>query len=201
LILFYNIINDHGGNKMNINDEYNEYVNKISTPIMASSLEYVNFLIRICNELIPRNVLDLGSGFSSFALRKYTKSKITTVDTDREWLSKTDFFLKEHDLPRDNLFTLQEFFKKVETFDIISFDIGYYQNGIRQQILPNIINNYIDPNSHIVFDDMHIMHYQMFVLDYLSNFNFVMINAKGETLDNFGRYALLFTGIKKWDDV
>jgi hypothetical protein len=37
----------------------------------------------------------------------------------------------------------------------------------------------------------------MFVLEYLNNFHFIMMNTRSKTLDRFGRYAMLFTNIKR----
>jgi hypothetical protein len=169
---------------------------------MASSLEYSNFLIHLCETKNPKKVLDLGSGFVSFALRKYRKDSnsnfmMVTVDTDEKWLMKTSNYLKDKKLPTDNLITLTKLLELTESFDLISYDIGYYQSGIRQQILPYIIENYVSEGTFVLFDDMHIAHYQMFVLEYLNNFHFIMMNTRSKTLDRFGRYAMLFTNIKR----
>jgi hypothetical protein len=46
-----------------------KHVNEISNEIMAASLELIIFCIVMCDMIKPKKILDLGSGFSSFAFR------------------------------------------------------------------------------------------------------------------------------------
>lgn len=181
-------------------NDYIEYTNSISTTIMASSIECASFLLMLCEELQPKTVVDLGSGFSSFALRKYSSTfnkaiNVTSADLDDSWLQKTYDFLYSKKLNCDNLLNINDFIKVKRVYDLILYDVAYYQNGTRQQFLPLVLQNNVNSSSYVLFDDMHITHYNMFVLNFLSDYNFKLLNIKPLTLDSFGRYSVLVTGL------
>jgi hypothetical protein len=50
---------------------YSEYVNHISSPEMAASMELAGFMYTLCKANQYKKVLDLGSGLSSFIFRLY----------------------------------------------------------------------------------------------------------------------------------
>ena len=57
--------------------------------------------MHICQVLAPARVLDLGSGFSSLALRHYAASaahavRVVSVDDDPRWLDTTRDYLEAH---------------------------------------------------------------------------------------------------------
>ena len=180
--------------------DYLDYVNSVTTPEMAASLECTLFLLELCGDISPRSVIDFGSGFSSFALRKYREEynsifTITSVDTDENWLIKTKQFIESKNIDNSNIITFDKFMEKPRNYDLILYDVAYYQNGTRQQLLPIVLQNCVHNKTNILFDDMHIQHYFMFVLHIMSGLKFNMINAKPYTLDNYGRFSMLFNNI------
>ncbi len=79
---------------------YQDYVKNVSNPIMALSLELSVFLLLLCDFIKPKNILDFGSGFSSFIFRYYAahyvnnqSTIIWSLDDSQEWLDKTSEFL------------------------------------------------------------------------------------------------------------
>jgi len=54
-----------------IKSEHKVYIEHISSPEMAMSLELAYFIMNYCIEYKPKRLLDLGSGFSSFVFRLY----------------------------------------------------------------------------------------------------------------------------------
>jgi hypothetical protein len=194
------LLNDLNKFKDFLLNDYNDYIGSISTAVMASSIECSAFLLLLCKLLRPKFIVDLGSGFSSVALRKYasefdTSINITSADLDDSWLQKTHDFLYNKKLNCDNLLNISDFFKIKRVYDLILYDVAYYQNGTRQQLLPLILKNNVNSSSYILFDDMHIMHYNMFVMNFLSDYNFKLLNTKPLTLDSFGRYCMLVTDL------
>ena len=186
----------------NIYEDYKKYTSSISTNVMASSFECVQLFINLCENSKPSRVMDMGSGFSSVALRRYKKIcgydiEIVSVDTDILWLNKTTSFLKELNLSVDNLYGINDFIKTNHgIFDLILYDMGHYQNGTRQQWIPFVINECIHSNSSILFDDTNNIHYFLFIMEYLSTTcQFTMTNTRPITNDQFGRYSMLFNNI------
>ncbi|MFW9872209.1 MAG: hypothetical protein ACFFG0_03830 [Candidatus Thorarchaeota archaeon] len=185
-----------------LKEDYQDYITTVTTQEMAASLECSSFLLYLCDKISPRAVADFGSGFSSFALRKYRKHTgklftLKSIDTDKEWLKKTSHFIKRKGMVDSNLILFKEFIEDLPIqFDLILFDIAYYQDGTRQNILPMVLNNCVNENTNILFDDMQINHYFMFVLEKMFGLNFNMINTRHHTIDNFGRFSILFNNLK-----
>lgn len=79
---------------------YEDYITKVSTEIMAISLELYVFCILICDIIRPQKVVDFGSGYSSYVFRSLTsitgedyQPTIWSVDDSAEWIDKTKTFL------------------------------------------------------------------------------------------------------------
>jgi hypothetical protein len=83
---------------------YQEYVETVSNPAMALSPHTAALLYALCTLLVPKRALDLGSGFSSFVLRRYARDTagsciVHSVDDDAQWMDQTRAFLSAHELP------------------------------------------------------------------------------------------------------
>ena len=68
---------------------YRDYITTISTDIMAISLELATFLVWFSTLTMPKTILDLCSGFSSFALRYFwrDRTEIWSIDDHRDRLA------------------------------------------------------------------------------------------------------------------
>ena len=77
---------------------YQDYITSISSEDMAISLRLASLLVYICQHLHPMVVIDLGSGFSSYALLVAAKALPNTivhsVDADPKWLEATGCFCR-----------------------------------------------------------------------------------------------------------
>jgi hypothetical protein len=51
---------------------YKEYISKVSSEIMAISLELSVFCILMCDMIRPQKIVDFGSGYSSYIFRSLT---------------------------------------------------------------------------------------------------------------------------------
>lgn len=181
--------------------DYNLYCNKVSTEIMASSLECVLLLLGLCMD--AKSVIDFGSGFSSYALRKFAKIynkdiEIYSVDDDVEWLDKTRQFIEQNGLDSKNILPLDAALKLIDRkFNVVFFDIAHYQDGTRQAIFPAVLNRFVENETKLLVDDLHIFDYFIFIYNYLTErCKYKMINTRPQTLDKFGRFSMLFTDIK-----
>lgn len=153
---------------LNLEKEYEYYTTNVSNKNMAVSLTCCSYLLHLINYFEPESVLDLGSGFSSFALRKYNKVfnkklLIRSVDSDKIWLNKTKQYCKDKDLSSEGFFTwnrvesFNDFYKvgNMDTarFDLIFFDIDLTKN--RPTYYKPVLKDLTKENTVILFDDMH----------------------------------------------
>jgi len=175
--------------------QYHQYTKNVSTKVMTISLELVKYMWdELCINK-PNNILDLGSGFSSFVFRYYKQTKnndceVTSVDTVVEWLSKTKDFLIKNNLDVGNIYAFKEFKenKKLKKYDFILYDLG--PTDTRSKNLKYVLK-LIKPNCPIIIDDVHNQKYKKEVIDIinLTSKNIIFLNEK--TFDVYGRFAAL----------
>ena len=176
---------------------YREYVQNVSSEIMASSPELSVFLLFLCDLLQPSKILDLGSGFSSFlfrfhALNAREKPIVWSVDDSEEWLARTAAFLDSRNLPSGNLTTWEAFSEnRKERFDFIFYDLGPFP--FRMACLRPMLETMTADHGVVVLDDMHAAEYGLFVRRALKGTRFRPYDAGCYTRDHFNRFSLLLT--------
>lgn len=171
---------------------YEQYVDKISSPEMAASLELAALLLTICQLSGYRKLLDFGSGFSSFVFRLYAKETpgviVFSVDDDPSWLKKTRKFLMDNRVEVDQLMTLEEFQKTGESeFDCVLHDLNLVE--VRINHLDQIMR-LINKKGLVILDDIHKPDYFIQVLSKLENTNHKIFSLKPFTLDGYGRFSV-----------
>ena len=181
-----------------IKSAHRRYVADVSSTEMAVSLNTVCLLLAFCEKMQPSSILDLGSGFSSFALRSYARQKhdvkVYSVDDNQEWLRKTGDFLSASGLSTKNLMTWDEFRKSdLKDFELVFHDLGSME--LRAQALPDVLGRVKPASGVLILDDMHKPDYACFVGASLQGRRLNHLNLKPFTIDEIGRYAHLVTGI------
>lgn len=172
-------------NASDIDAAYGLYVAGVSDPVWAISLELSRFLLKLMTSIKPATILDLGSGFSSYVLRK-GDAKVYSIDTDAGWLNKTREFLSRFGL-ENGYFGLLEDFKFGYRYDLILCDIGWAQD--RKKLFPLL--NDLSFNT-IVFDDANDLSIQENVVRCFPGRTIVSLER--ETRDKFGRYSWMVLG-------
>lgn len=178
-----------------LKNDYKKYIEKISADYMAASLECCKFLLAIYDFTKAKNILDLGSGFSSYTLRLFKKfrmydSSIISVDTSEEWLSKASNFCIENHVDGDNFITWEQFKNKENKFDLIFLDIDYTKN--RPKYYNLVFENFTTKGTFILCDDMHKKDLSLPLNKYLENKkNLKKYDIREYTLDKFKRYSTL----------
>ena len=175
---------------------YEEYITKVSTEIMAISLELSVFCLLIFDIIRPKKIVDFGSGYSSYVFRSSTsiiggnyQPTIWSVDDSAEWIDKTKTFLVSHNISSDNVITWDEFIKQnLDPFDLILYDLGGFE--FRKENLEQIIK-LCDNNGMIIFDDMHSAEYGRYLNKILKKSNCTCYDIRYYTKDKFGRYSKL----------
>ena len=136
--------------------EYENYVTSISTRAMAVSMKCCCYFLHLIEKIQPKSVIDFGSGFSSFAIRKYKKItgnnfEIWSVDSDKKWLKKSKVFCKNNNVESDNFYEWSNVEER--RFDLIFFDID--KTVKRLDYFAPLFENFCNGNTVILFDDMH----------------------------------------------
>lgn len=177
-------------------NEYNRYVNEVSKADMAASFECIVFLVTLCRQKSFTKILDLGSGFSSFALRYISVNEnvqIWSVDDNELWLSRTIDFLRQQQVSTENVLMLDGFIAEGEDdFDLIFLDLNYVE--VREKFIELVVQR-CRPGGTIVFDDVHKPDYLYEVLRQGRRLGVNFFDIKALTVDGFGRFALL--GVKE----
>lgn len=137
---------------------YTRYIKEVSSFQMAASLECCGFLMAAYDYLKPRNILDLGSGISSFVLRKFKHDNglytdIWSVDTDEHWLEKSKNFSASRGLDAENFYLWTDIEHKLKPFDLIFFDMDKSQN--RGKYYDTVFRNCAEEGCVVIVDDYH----------------------------------------------
>ena len=170
---------------------YEDYVSRVSAPDHAISLESAAYLYALCEFLEPSSILDLGSGFSSFAFRTWAADRpdvsILTVDDDAVWLERTRSFVSSSGLATENFGLWSEYQRHPSPpVDFVFHDLGSMSTRLRT--LPFVLNQ-SRAGGIIVLDDMHKEEYAPDALRVLIAGKFEWFNARPYTLDRYGRHA------------
>lgn len=173
---------------------YAEYQQLLAAEV---SFELTQQLQVLCDDLKPTAIVDLGSGWSSFALRVMApQATIWSVDTSRDWLDKTIEFCASHGgLDKTGHFVMleEEFDKVVSTLtgsvDVVLHDMGGRQ--LRVEKLPMALD-LVKLGGVIVLDDMHKEDLRRKVEEIIalrSEFIIARTEVEETTKDSLGRYA------------
>lgn len=178
----------------NLGELFKDYTENVSKDGSTISLELCCFLLKMCLELKPESILDLGSGLSSFIFAIYHKTakecRITSVDDNEEWLLKTRNYLTENDMPVHGLVYWNDFIQQpVESYDFIFNDIGPHAG--RANAVSKILSM-THNKSTLIIDDLHKPHFLKPIKENLEEGGITEVYDVTEfTLDHFGRFSWL----------
>jgi predicted O-methyltransferase YrrM len=173
---------------------YEEYVTEVSTPGMAASLETSAYLDWLCRALRAESILDLGSGFSSYVVRRYAAETpcavtVTSVDDDPEWLLKTEAFLRRHSVPVDGM---TEWSAHVTTpsgpHDVVFHDLA---SGLVREDAMQFAVSQVRRGGAIIFDDAQHDGHRHRMYAEASSAGVKLYSLRSLTLDTIKRWALL----------
>lgn len=182
-----------------LREAYEIYISVVSERDMAISIETAVLATVLCKVFKPKRALDLGSGFSSYTLRKYKADEdedleVVSVDTDTQWLEKSRQFCVDQGLDGSKFLDWDTLHDNGGTFDLVLFDIDH--PPARRTFFIPTIRSHTDKSSIMIIDDFHFPKYRMFLLDALTEFDHEFINGRKYTFDEFGRYAVVVSGLK-----
>jgi predicted O-methyltransferase YrrM len=174
---------------------HDEYVSKVSSWEWAISLEAASVLMACCRLLNPRQMLDTGSGYSSYVLRRYVaeapqEAQVTSVDDDPKWLDKTRAYLAQHDLPWDDVLLWNEFHALgPREFDLVLHDLG--SEGDRVRTLNHVLG-LVRSGGVVLLDDAQMETYGPYARRRLAAESFRFYSLRPFTREHgYSRYTML----------
>ena len=147
---------------------YHDYISNFSAPSISLSLNRASFLFFFTRLMQAQNILDLGSGFSSYVFRLSAQQTnhvvVTSVDDSEFWLRETKRFLEKYNLDDLHLWSLNQYLEEhsaMSTQDLCFLDMG--DIGLRQRLLPGLLSNVYHNKMVLIVDDFHVPTYRNFV--------------------------------------
>ncbi len=176
------------------------YTATVSEAMMAASLESAAFLCFAVDAVGALVVADMGSGFSSVALRVHARRRpglqVWSVDDDAYWLDRTGAFLRRHGLNADQRLSWADFAAGqgpgLGQIDLIFHDLGNMVT--RRRVLP-ILWQRLAATGWVILDDMHKPIYRSAAIRFSVEPPFETgasaYSLRSLTVDRFSRYAWL----------
>jgi SAM-dependent methyltransferase len=171
------------------------YISTISPQGMALSLETSALAWVLCNQRRPTSVLDLGSGFSSYVLRRAAQNigcpVVWSVDDDEAWLPKSREFCEKQGVRTDNFVPWSTFKDSDLRFDLVIYDLGRMPARFA-----NLVQGlgFMKPGGCVIIDDMHKFNYHKTVVKTLIELGLTGTDMRASTTDKHeGRHCWLAT--------
>ncbi len=175
-----------------LTEQHQRYVTEVSAPKHAVSLELASFLLAFCRERNPAEVLDLGSGFSSYVLRLYAAGSgvaVTSVDTDASWLDRSRSFCEG--LPEGRFMTWRDFgswFPEQGSYDVVLHDMGDMIERVTTLPQALMLTRH---GGYAVLDDVHKAGYGRYAREIVDASANWYLDLSKITYDGLGRFSYL----------
>ncbi len=166
---------------------YELYVTKVSTPEMAMSLQTAALLLALCRSESIASALDLGSGFSSYVLRRWAveaNCSVLSLDDDPAWLTRTEEFLEKQSLPVAGL----DLWPNIgsDQFELVVHDLA--KGAEREGAMPVALR----ASARLtLFDDAQHRGHRRTMVDTCAQEGVELYSLRALTLDDICRYAML----------
>lgn len=179
--------------KQQLANHYASYISTVSSAEMAASLSLAGSLLGLCRVVGAGRALDLGSGFTSFALRQYKHEgqhlAVCSVDDDAAWLERTREYLAAQGVSRDHVEFLPDFVRRgTEPFDVTLLDLNFVE--VRRHYIEMALE-VTRPGGVVIFDDVHKEGFLVDVVRHLRRRRLRYYLLDTMTRDSLGRFSLL----------
>lgn len=166
---------------------YGEYVSTVSTPGMAVSLSTASVLLALCRRSRINTAMDLGSGFTSYALQRWAAeggADVCSVDDNAEWLARTRCFLELHGFVSPRLYLWPD--APQGGVDLVFHDLA---SGVtREEAMPLAASW---ARRYAIFDDAHHRGHRERMRAVCAEGGLTLYSLRSVTLDSRKRYAAM----------
>lgn len=171
--------------------DYKDYCLSVSRRLYALSIETCAYIWWLCHELKPSKVCDLGSGFSSYVLRRYATTcghhvDFCSVEDDARWRDRTLGFLRRQNLPSGNVFDPETWMAVDDRYDLIVYDFSGGQ-ARNDWMLPAVQHLTVDGVA--VLDDAQNVLHHLRMGEVCIETGRTLLDCFHQTVDDVGRYA------------
>jgi hypothetical protein len=184
-----------------IRSVYKQYTSEVSSPVAAISWELASYLWSSLWAYRPTEVLDLGSGFSSFLFRLFAKTQaenghacqVISIDDNSDWLERTREFLEAEALPTQQLWLWDDYIQRRPAFSpgLVLYDLGH--SKVRINTLPAVVG-LCQANTRLVADDVQKPLIREALLKVVQSRQLRCQDLISVTYDRYGRYSWLIHG-------
>lgn len=157
---------------------------------MTASLPFADVLAAWCRAVGPATIAELGTGFSSWVVRRWapTGAEVVSVDDDPEWLERSRAFVREEGLPEGEFVSWEAFRRRDRTHDLVVWDFGDVRT--RASATPEAADR-VAPGGAMIFDDVHKHRLWRRARRLARRPEVEGYSLHALTLDEYGRYAWL----------
>jgi SAM-dependent methyltransferase len=175
--------------RLTLDPLYETYVEEVSDRIWAASLEVSALVWHLCRVTQPAAVLELGSGFTSYVLRRYADEaessvEVVSVDHDQRWLARTQAFVAASGVGDEGFAEFGDL-AELGQFGLVFNDLfGQLRDrGTRSAIA------HLRPNGLFLIDDANRAGHRRALIRAGHGFRFY--DVRPWTFDPMGRWSLL----------
>lgn len=172
--------------------DYVDYCKTVSPRSMTIAIETATYVWFLARQLAAVNVIDLGSGFTSYLLRCYARNTatpvtVTSVDDSGEWLGKTRGFIESKGLTADGTVTWADWLDTDDRYDLAVYDFA--SGDLRNEGMW-VIAERLALGGVVVFDDAQHDGHRAEMHAVAAKHHFELVDVHDVTVDMIGRYAL-----------
>lgn len=166
---------------------YIDYCQTVSQRTMAISIETAAYVWWTCRHRKATSAVDLGSGFTSYVLRRAVPHAVS-VDDSPEWLAKTGEFLTRNGLSTDGLVSWDDWLTDPGTFDVVVHDFA--RGELRESSMWNAAEA-VNPGGVLIFDDAQHEGHQAEMHRVCEAYGWNLYDIRSHTEDMIHRFAAM----------
>lgn len=174
-----------------LREAHGRYLSRGPTdPEMAASLPFADVLAAWCRAALPRRIADMGTGFSSWVVRRWAPddAEVVSVDDDPEWLERSRAFVRDEGLPEGEFASWEAFRRREGRHDLVVWDFGGVRT--RASATPAAADR-VAPGGALLLDDAHKHRLWKRARRVAGRRGVEGFSLHALTLDEFGRFAWL----------
>jgi predicted O-methyltransferase YrrM len=176
---------------------HNEYTTTVSSASWALSLRTTAYAVWLCDLLDAQKACDLGSGFTSYALRTVVQD-VTSVDDDDAWLHRTREFLVSQQHEDGHLVLWDDWLEACTIgiavgapafgYDVIVHDFSI---GPKREAAMWRAADALSPDGALIFDDAQHEGHRAEMHRVATHHGLTLHSLHDLTLDSIGRFAMV----------
>lgn len=152
-------------------------------------LNFAIWMTEFINRERPKRAADLGSGFTSWALRASGVPYVVSYDAHEGWAAQTRLFLRHMAIPDDDrVVKLLRADSLPEKYDFIIVDTAFEAEGSDREDVVKLALNSLNLGGYILLDDFNWGQLRVFCQKLSNEHGVNVVSLTDENTDKFGAY-------------